>query len=49
MLVETDFTSGRHTLAFEKSKMRINLTKEESQEFNAWFNRKCAEQALETK
>ncbi|KKN08154.1 hypothetical protein LCGC14_1059660 [marine sediment metagenome] len=43
MQVETDFTSGLHTLAFEKSKMRINLTKEEGDEFEAWFNRKLKE------
>lgn len=33
MLIERDFTSGKVTLAFETGN-RINLTKEESREFD---------------
>ena len=47
MLVETDFTSRRHTLAFEGR--RIDLTKKESEEFESWLDRKLAEQSLKRK
>ena len=42
MQVETEFTSGRHTLSFDSGK-RVDLTKEESDEFEDWFNRKIEE------
>lgn len=42
MQVETDFTSNRHTLSFDTGK-RIDLTKEESDELDEWFDRKLKE------
>jgi len=42
MKVETDFTSTTHTLVFETGK-RVELTKEESTEFETWFVKKKAE------
>ena len=34
MVIHTDFTSGKITLEFESTGMRINLTDEETAEFN---------------
>jgi hypothetical protein len=38
MIVETDFTSKKHTLVFENR--RINLDKSESKEFERWFEQR---------
>ncbi len=38
MIVETDFTSKRHTLVFESR--RINLDDSESREFESWFEQR---------
>ena len=38
MIVETDFTSKRHTLVFENR--RIDLDKSESCELNLWLEQK---------
>ena len=46
MIVETDFTSGRHTLVFENR--RIRLDKSESRQLDWWLERKIAEQDQKT-
>lgn len=43
MKVHTDFTSGNHTLRFENGK-EVELSKEESSEFERWFEEKVKEQ-----
>jgi hypothetical protein len=43
MIVETDFTSRKHTLSFETSHRRIALDKAESEELEKWFQSKIAE------
>jgi len=40
MEVHTDFTSGKHTLVFAEGK-RVALTKQESVEFEKWFEAKA--------
>lgn len=41
MIVQTDFTTKRHTLVFQDR--RIQLTDLESREFERWFEGKKAE------
>lgn len=41
MIIETDFTSGRHTLVFENR--RIRLDKSESRQLDLWLERKIAD------
>ncbi len=41
MEVHTDFTSGKHTLVFDNGK-RVDLTKQESIEFEQWHKAKLA-------
>lgn len=43
MQVYTDFTSGKHTLVFANGR-RVELTKEESKEFEKWFEEKKKEE-----
>ncbi len=44
MKVHTDFTHGNHTLVFANGK-EVELSKEESLEFEKWFEDKKKEQA----
>ena len=39
MEVATDFTSGNHTLRFDDNQ-QIELTKQQSREFEEWFEKK---------
>ena len=42
MTVHTDFTSGKHTLIFSDGN-EIELTKQESIEFEKWYESKSSE------
>lgn len=44
MVVHTDFTSKKHTLCFDDDQ-RIELTKQQSREFEKWFEKKRQERA----
>lgn len=44
MIVETDFTSNRHTLVFENR--RIDLDKSESRELELWLEQKLKTDVL---
>lgn len=43
MIVQTDCTSRKHTLYFENTDRRVQLTRVESKEFEIWFDRKKKE------